>query len=134
MCLPFLWHEIQLTVTGVVFKQHTLDEFDLYLSTPNLSTGLAKPKIPHDIQDSFLHIVLNKKKKVKTLNTNLNSLIRISNFFSIKASVLWNWKCTLLQLVLCQPLTPVGDQDRISPYNINIILSRQVMRIKTIHQ
>ena len=72
----------------MVFKQHTLDEFDLYLSTPNLSTGLAKPKIPHDIQDSFLHIVLNKKKKVKTLNTNLNSLIRISNFFSIKASVL----------------------------------------------
>ena len=72
----------------MVFKQHTLDEFDLYLSTPNLSTGLAKPKIPQDIQDSFLHIVLNKKKKVKTLNTNLNSLIRISNFFSIKASVL----------------------------------------------
>ena len=65
----------------MVIKQHTLDEFDLYLSTPNLSTGLAKPKIPHDIQDSFLHIVLNKKKKVKTLNTNLNSLIRISNFF-----------------------------------------------------
>ena len=72
----------------MVIKQHTLDEFDLYLSTPNLSTGLAKPKIPHDIQDSFLHIVLNKKKNVKTLNTNLNSLIRISNFFSIKASVL----------------------------------------------
>ena len=28
------------------------------------------------------------------------------------------------------PLTPMGDQDRISPYNINIIPNRQVMRIK----
>ena len=28
------------------------------------------------------------------------------------------------------PLTPMSDQDRISPYNINTISSRQVMRIK----
>ena len=28
------------------------------------------------------------------------------------------------------PLTPIGDQDRISPYNINTISSRQVMGIK----
>ena len=28
------------------------------------------------------------------------------------------------------PLTPRSDQDRISPYNINTISSRQVMRIK----
>ena len=28
------------------------------------------------------------------------------------------------------PLTPISDQDRISPYNINTISSRQVMRIK----
>ena len=28
------------------------------------------------------------------------------------------------------PFTPMSDQDRISPYNINIISSRQVMRIK----
>ena len=27
-------------------------------------------------------------------------------------------------------LTPMSDQDRISPYNINTISSRQVMRIK----
>ena len=26
------------------------------------------------------------------------------------------------------PLTPVSDQDRISPYNINTVSSRQVMR------
>ena len=31
---------------------------------------------------------------------------------------------------LVNPLTPMSDQDRISPYNINTILSRQVMRIK----
>ena len=28
------------------------------------------------------------------------------------------------------PLTPISDQDRISPYNINTISSRQVMRLK----
>ena len=28
------------------------------------------------------------------------------------------------------PLTPMSDQDRNSPYNINTILCRQVMRIK----
>ena len=30
------------------------------------------------------------------------------------------------------PLTPTSDQYRISPYNINTISSRQVMRIKKI--
>ena len=28
------------------------------------------------------------------------------------------------------PFTPTSDQDRISPYNINTISSRQVMRIE----
>ena len=28
------------------------------------------------------------------------------------------------------PFTPMSDQDRISPYNINTISTRQVMRIK----
>ena len=30
------------------------------------------------------------------------------------------------------PLTPMSDQDRISPHNINKISSRQVMRIKNL--
>ena len=29
-----------------------------------------------------------------------------------------------------KPFTPTSDQDRISPYNINTISSRQVMRIE----
>ena len=31
---------------------------------------------------------------------------------------------------MIDPLTPMSDQDRISPYNINTISFRQVMRIK----
>ena len=31
------------------------------------------------------------------------------------------------------PLTPMSDQERISPHNINTISSRQVMRIKKIY-
>ena len=31
---------------------------------------------------------------------------------------------------LFNPLTPISDQDRISPYNINTISTRKVMRIK----
>ena len=36
----------------------------------------------------------------------------------------------LVTMDLVNPLTPMSDQDRISPYNIITILSRQVMRIK----
>ena len=32
------------------------------------------------------------------------------------------------------PLKPMSDQDRISPYNINAISSREVMRIKKKYQ
>ena len=31
---------------------------------------------------------------------------------------------------LFNPLTPISDQDRISPYNINTISTRKVMKIK----
>ena len=37
---------------------------------------------------------------------------------------------TYIILYCFNPLTPMSDQDRNSPYNINEILSRQVMRIK----
>ena len=33
-------------------------------------------------------------------------------------------------ILYVNPFAPMSDQDRISPYNINIISSRQVMRIK----
>ena len=32
-------------------------------------------------------------------------------------------------ITIFNPLTPMSDQDRISPYNINTISSRKVMRI-----
>ena len=35
----------------------------------------------------------------------------------------------LLVVFYINPLTPMSDQDRISPYNINTISSRQLMRI-----
>ena len=35
-----------------------------------------------------------------------------------------------LCIILLNPLTSMSDQDRISPYNINTISSRQVMRKK----
>ena len=36
------------------------------------------------------------------------------------------WKQTIEKI---NPLTPMNDQDRISPYDINTISNRQVMRI-----
>ena len=33
-------------------------------------------------------------------------------------------------LTTLNPLAPMNDQDRLSPYNINTISTRQVMRIK----
>ena len=41
-------------------------------------------------------------------------------------------ECTLFNLLLgVYHSTPMSDQDRISPYNINTILSKQVMRIQS---
>ena len=37
---------------------------------------------------------------------------------------------TKLAILSHNPFTPTSDQDRISPYNINTISSRQVMRIE----
>ena len=34
------------------------------------------------------------------------------------------------QLLQFDPLTPMSDQDRISPYSINTISTRQVMKIQ----
>ena len=36
-----------------------------------------------------------------------------------------------LTIPLINPFTPISDQDRISPHNINTISCRQVMRIDT---
>ena len=51
--------------------------------------------------------------------------------------VLWKWwyvhfSYNFLKtcLTLVNPLTPMSDQETISPYNINTISSRQVMSIK----
>ena len=41
-----------------------------------------------------------------------------------------NWKVIRKLKTCISLLTPMSDQDRISPYNINTISSRQVMRIK----
>ena len=35
-----------------------------------------------------------------------------------------------ISLSQCKPLTPISDQDKISPHNIKTISSRQVMTVK----
>ena len=53
-----------------------------------------------------------------TFNAWHASLIHVSNV------------CTYHCRGVFNPLTPISDQERISPYNIKTISSRQVMRIK----
>ena len=62
------------------------------------------------VTSTFEHCVLKQVLLIFKLVT--------SNFFRGNCCFLFN------------PLTPVSDQDRISPYNINTISNRQVMRIK----
>ena len=59
----------------------------------------------------------------------LSSYSKEGNVFL--AYIMRNSKVTRKLMTNCifNPLTPMCDQDRISPYNINTILSRQVMRI-----
>ena len=49
--------------------------------------------------------------------------------FNVNNSHVMNVNRTVIFSYL-NPLTPISDQGRISPYNINTISSRQVMRIK----
>ena len=66
------------------------------------------------------------------------SLLQVQNSFRVKFIDTNNNPTILLQKVLVSqdccfnPSTPMSDQDRISPYNINTISSRQAMRIKKI--
>ena len=62
--------------------------------------------------------------KVAILITELFCNTSGTNLAGIPTKVLPNWSA------IFNPLTPISDQDRISPYNINTISSRQVMRIE----
>ena len=56
-------------------------------------------------------------------------------FMSPEFKVRMCWTLVWLKLIgkkYFNPLTPMSDQHRTSPYNINTISSRQVMRIKKI--
>ena len=59
-------------------------------------------------------------------------LVRKSNYQDCDPP---HWRSTrvsveFIPFIYLNPFTPISDQDRISPYNINTISSRQVMRIK----
>ena len=65
-------------------------------------------------------------ENVKTLQSSKVILVQSWNYIS-------HWMGGNKEFV--NPLTPMSDQDRISPYNINTISSRQMMRMnKKINQ
>ena len=71
------------------------------------------------IASLFLPVVtLNSFDHRRTLST-----LYIPSFLSYHGQTCIKW-------LFVNPLTSVSDQDRISPYNISTISSRQVMRIK----
>ena len=77
-----------------------------------------------------------KKSKVKSwevffihCSSNVNSLLHciLVTIFGKKVQLICGF---LLYMLNKCPLTPMSDLDRISPYSINTISSRRVMRIK----
>ena len=70
----------------------------------------------------------------KCSDTNLTSSSELSeNVTILQPAKLFYLKGLLrMKNILKTLLTPMGDQDRISLYNINTISSRRVMGIKTI--
>ena len=60
-------------------------------------------------------------KKKKTPPLNLMSVYPLFQYFK---------RLILAEQALIKPLTPMSDQDKISPYNISTISTRQVMRKK----
>ena len=56
------------------------------------------------------------------------SVILMNLMFNLGVILLGDIRC--LALLGVNPLTPMNDQERISPYNINTVSSIEVMRIK----
>ena len=71
----------------------------------------------------------NRRGEENFLNVNFLLVFYNSYLYNFTSSL--SFQCYLqcfLQLI--NPFTPTSDQDRISPYNINTVSSRQVMRIE----
>ena len=61
----------------------------------------------------------------------MKNSIRFQNFNSYqKGSLLLSFELRKKVPSMFKPFTPTSDQDRISPYKINTLSSRQVMRIE----
>ena len=70
----------------------------------------------------------------KKLCSKNDKIIWNHQSLSLVADGIDRWDCEnplkSLENFSLNPLTPMSDQDRISPYNCNTISTRQVMRIK----
>ena len=85
--------------------------------------------ILHTPLQMFLLILTRRiDMKIKTSKAAIISFILIILMNGL-AVLLWG-ELRYRLLLGFSPLTPMSDQDRISPYNINTVSSRQVMRIE----
>ena len=74
--------------------------------------------IGHAYDRLGLLLVILSNKKWLNFQEGKNITISLTDLKCLKLSTTFN------------PITPMSDQDRIFPYNINTTLTRQVMRIK----
>ena len=112
---------------GFVSQSKLHNELELILATHTCyfipRTSLFLPFIPHHNMNKYLIIGLYIKKVLSTKN---QTMVKKIHWWFQHATKLAT-KCWAGGL---NPLTPMNDQYRISPYNINTISSRWVMRIK----
>ena len=95
---------------------------------------------PSSFHDRVLPGVVQRQNKVEheidwlaldSLQAKNSTLFSGLCFISWKASSYYSPTTDPLAIIaFFNPLTPISDQDRISPHNINLISSIQVMRIK----
>ena len=107
----------------------------IFISVINLFTTLLQVKeLFKSLNVTFYALEIDLLGNIN----NTRKLIKQENWISIFItflhwllhSVLCTFRQVLKRRTLFNPLTPLSDQDRISPYNINTISSRLVMRIK----
>ena len=72
----------------------------------------------------------NNTPDQSTYNTLTYSMSLFAWAFLLFSYIAYSTLAWNVDIIMVNPLTPTSDQDRISPYNINTISSRQVMRIK----
>ena len=106
-------------------------------SSPTASLGMLK--WAKNEENLALQDVFSKVFEVSTMWTTVMKdfteevfiiFVLLNLYYFLNKNIISNYCVAFIGKVIVNPLSPMSNQDKISPYNINAKSSRKVMRIK----